>query len=185
MTDCSQLQAQLDRTQQYLQTLNDAPETFCQNLCRADDEQCIKQCLESISARKQFAEQNIADIEYGMSVCNALLGTWAFTVVGVAEINGQFAGQFTLTSGDADSQTWSGTLSLQPEPNRPETSSISGTYSSANGIRMRRRITSGNELYVGTVDLSTQPPRMWGTMSIEYSPGTSGVDPFFDWNAHK
>src|ERR1700694_1394328 len=77
MTDCSQLQALLDGTKQERQALDD-PETYCQDQCDPDDILCIKQCLRTISGRRQATDQEIANIENDMGLCTLFGGIWSF-----------------------------------------------------------------------------------------------------------
>ena len=176
MTECGQLADLLSQALQNRQDLNDP--TYCEDF--PDPEQCRK----NLPAQKRAADQEIESIRYGIFVCSTLGGTWVISVDGVVEVGGHSIGQLTLTSWDNDTQTWSGTLSLQPEIGA-QTTNINGTYSSQDGICFSRREVEATEIYTGTVDLSTQPLTMKGEMSLQYDPGIRGIQPIYAWSAQK
>jgi hypothetical protein len=179
MTDCSQLQAVLDETQQELQLLLKDPLAYCQDQCDPGDEECIRQCMRNTGSRKQALEQEIADIEFSMGLC----GTWSIIAHVIVEIGTNFEGSFTITSGFAE---LTGTMSSSDsEPNTPFT----GSYDSGQRtIRLLRDINSTAVRYEdfrGNVDLSTNPPRMSGEMTLLYQPDYVGVNPVYAWSAQK
>ena len=175
MTDCSQLQALLDGAEQERQALDD-PETYCQDQCDPGDVGCIKQCLRSIPGRKQELDQEIANIENEMGLC----GTWSFVVQGVVETNAHYEGSLTITG------ILTGTINL---PDSLGNTPFSGTYDPGQGsIELCRPLSDGYgsiQDYKGSVNLSAQPATMQGQMRIDYGPGTSGIDPLYDWFIRK
>ena len=179
MTDCSQLQALLDGAKQERQALDD-PETYCQDQCDPGDVECIKQCFRSISGRRQATDQEIADIENEMGLCNMFSGTWSFIVQGVVETNARYEGSLNITG------PLTGTINL---PDTLGNTPFSGTYDPVQGtIQLLRPFSDGTgsaEDYRGSVDFSTQPPTMQGGMTIDYGPGIRGIEPVYDWFAQK
>jgi hypothetical protein len=179
MTDCSQLQALLDGTKQERQALDD-PETYCQDQCDPGDILCIKQCLRTISGRRQATDQEIANIENDMGLCTLFGGIWSFIVQGVVETNAHYEGSLNITG------PLTGTLNItDTQGNAP----FSGTYDAGQGtIQLLRPFSDGSgsaQDYKGSVDFSTQPPTMKGQMRIDYGPGIFGFDPVYDWFARK
>jgi hypothetical protein len=194
MTDCSQLQTMLDAAIQTRLAL-DSP-TYCEDNFDTITEQEL--CRKRLPQQKREADQEIANLRALVETCSALIGAWMLTVDGAVEASGHYEGQFTIESWDDQTMTGLGTMSLpngEPDPQIAPTASISVIYPytgdsgqippSAHRIFMSRPAdTSPAEQYDGTLDVSTQPPTMGGTMSIG-GPGIVGIPKVWNWAAQK
>jgi hypothetical protein len=181
MTDCSQVQAVVDEAQQELQLLQKDPLAYCQDQCDPGDEDCIRQCMRSTGSRKQALEQETADLEYDISMCHLLGGTWIITLQA-----SQVQGQLTITSWDHVSSrtpldTFQGTM-ISPDTSEP--TNITGYRDDpASVIRFNRYLPDNRvqEYTAYTTNFSAQPP----TMSGEFFLSDDRTQSLYPWSAQK
>ena len=185
MVTCIGLQDQLTQAQSQLNKINaklDDPDTSCLDAGFDPGGDACVLYIKSLYRQQGAVEQNIANLQQEIALCNLFVGTWSITLTGVAEVAGTFTGQLNII------ELLSGTVAYSQEvPYVGATSDFIGIYDAQKNFLhlFPPNFAKGDQDYEGNLDVSAQRPIMSGTMTQVLPPGTVGVDPLFNWMATK